>query len=88
MKHNADNDIDVVKSDVYQKNVQQEEQEEENLQDYVENSKSVLKPVLKDKKSRTFVRSKHKATKNDSVECAPTAEGWQSDMVAIMRADC
>lgn len=85
---NASNDSGKVKTDAYQKKGQKRwryrDIEEWSLPAHVEDSKSDLKSVLKEKKPSTSLRSGHKSTKCDSLESAHTAEAWQSDMEAVM----
>lgn len=87
MEANSNSDTEF-KTIIYQREDQNgwkyKEIEENILPEYAEDSKSGLKSVLKEKKSRASMVNRYKATKNESVESAHTAERRQSEMVAMM----
>ena len=87
MEHSGVSGVDEMESDVLQKDVKHEwkykDMDEDNLPAYAEDSKYVLKPGLKEKLSRIFVRSRPKGT--GFVECAHTSEERQSYMMAMMK---
>lgn len=87
MEANSNSDTEF-KTIIYQREDENgwkhKEIEENILPEYAEDSKSGLKSVLKEKKSRTSVESRSKKTKRNTVEYAHAAEGRQSDMMAMM----
>ena len=84
----VNSEVDEVESNVYEEKVQQrwrcKDQRQENLRANVEDNKSNVKVVPKEKKSKSLAGGTSKAIRGDFVEYGHLLDKNQSDMVAMI----
>ena len=88
MEVNVDREVDELESNVYEEKVQQRwrytDQMQKKFRVNVEDNKSDVKVVFKEKKSCSFVGRRSKAIRSDVVECGHFSDKNQPNMVAMM----